>query len=393
MAVQPTPSLDKPKNAPRNPFARKARPFETFIQAVLFFCGVVSIFTTVGIVLTLGTESARFFLERGVIDASRRVAQPITAETNEIILTSGGFSFDPADVLDIGEEYLLVVEVPERDRLIVERGYLDSPISAHAEGELVEKSKQVTLTEFFTNTTWQPQIAEFGILPLLSATLYISFIAMLISIPIGMGTAIYLSEYATPRVRQILKPILELLAGVPTVVFGYFALTFVTPLLRGIFGENVVGVYNMASAGIVVGILIIPTITTMSEDALRAVPRSLREASYGLGATRFETTTKVLIPAALSGIIAAVLLGMSRAVGETMVVAIAAGATSRLTLNPFEAAETITGHIARISKGDLSYASMDYNSLFALGLTLFVVTLAMNIASNIITRRFREVYQ
>jgi phosphate transport system permease protein len=176
-------------------------------------------------------------------------------------------------------------------------------------------------------------------------------------------------------------------------VFGYFALTFITPILRGIFGVNVVGVYNMASAGVVIGILIVPTITTISEDALRAVPRSLREASFGLGATRFETTTKILVPAALSGILAAVLLGISRAIGETMVVAIAAGAGPNLTLNPFEAAETITGHIARISTGDLSYGSIDYNSLFALGLALFVITLLMNFLSTMITRRFREVYQ
>jgi phosphate transport system permease protein len=176
------------------------------------------------------------------------------------------------------------------------------------------------------------------------------------------------------------------------VVYGYFALTFMTPLLRALFGQDTVQIYNMASAGLVMGIMIIPTISSMSEDALSAVPRSLREASYGLGATRFETATRVLLPAALSGILAAFILGVSRAVGETMIVAIAAGAGPNFTFNPFEAAETITGHIARISTGDLSFNSIDYNSLFALGLTLFFMTLLLNIISGTITRRFREAY-
>ena len=188
------------------------------------------------------------------------------------------------------------------------------------------------------------------------------------------------------------KPIIEVLAGVPTVVYGYFALTFVTPVLRGIFGNDVVQVYNMLSAGLVVGILIIPTIASVSEDALTAVPRSLREASYGLGATRLETVVRVLLPAALSGISAAVILGISRAVGETMIVLIAAGAGPNFSFNPFDNAETMAGHIARISTGDISRGSIDYNSVFAIGLTLFVATFLLNIASNIITRRFREVY-
>ncbi len=386
-------SDDKRKPLTSSSLARKPRPFETFIQTLLFLCGVVSIFTTVGIVLTLGTEAFNFFGKPGILASERQLVTAISADSPLIELTDGGFTFGVGQILEIDGEFLLITTVTDRNHLVVERGYNGSPVLAHDAKKEVHKSKQVTLTEFFTNPTWQPQIAQFGILPLLNATLLISFIAMLIAIPVGLGTAIYLSEYASPRVRQILKPTLELLAGVPTVVFGYFALTFVTPILRGIFGENVVGVYNMASAGIVIGILIVPTITTISEDALRAVPRSLREASYGLGATRFETTTKVLVPAALSGILASVLLGVSRAVGETMVVALAAGAGPNLTLNPFEAAETITGHIARISTGDLSFGSMDYNSLFALGLTLFIITLFMNLASTAITRRFREAYQ
>jgi phosphate transport system permease protein len=241
-------------------------------------------------------------------------------------------------------------------------------------------------------TKWQPQIGEFGIWPLLTSTLMTSLIAMLVAAPLGLGAAVYLSEYASAKVRATLKPILEILAGVPTVVYGYFALTFMTPLLRAILGQDTVQVYNVASAGIVMGIMIIPTISSMSEDALSAVPRALRDASYGLGATRFETVVRVLLPAALSGIAAAFILGVSRAVGETMIVAIAAGAGPNFTFNPFQAAETITGHIARISTGDLSFGSIDYNSLFALGLSLFLITLLLNLISGAITRCFREVY-
>ncbi|MBC7255281.1 MAG: phosphate ABC transporter permease subunit PstC, partial [Chloroflexi bacterium] len=211
--------------------------------------------------------------------------------------------------------------------------------------------------------------------------------------PLGLCTAVYLSEYASDRVRSWLKPVLELLAGIPTVVYGYFALTFMTPLLRAIFGRDVVDIYNTASAGIVMGILILPLITSMTEDALSAVPRSLREASYALGATRLETAVTIVLPAALSGIAAAIILAISRAVGETMIVAIAAGSGPAFTFNPFKAAETMTGHIVRISGGDLSYDSMDYNSLFAIGLALFLITLTLNIISRWFVQRFREVYE
>jgi phosphate transport system permease protein len=247
--------------------------------------------------------------------------------------------------------------------------------------------------EFLTGTVWAPHAGNFGILPLLSATLMVSGIAILVALPLGLATAIYLSEYASLKARGILKPILEILAGVPTVVYGYFALTFMTPLLRLIFGQETVQIYNTASAGIVIGILILPLVSTMSEDALNAVPRSLREAAYGLGATRLETAVRIVLPAAFSGIAAALIVAVSRAVGETMVVALAAGAGPALTLNPFEAAETMTGHIVRISGGDLSYDSLDYNSIFAIGLMLFAMTLALNIFSQRIVRRFREVYE
>lgn len=295
---------------------KRSRPSEAIIQAFLLVCGVISIFTTIGIVYELGKEAWLFF-----------------------------------------------------------------------------GTPEVSLVEFFTNTTWQPAIGEFGILPLMTATLMTSAIAMLVALPLGLCAAIYLSEYASSRVRKILKPILEVLAGVPTVVYGYFALTFVTPGLRNLLSPDTVSIYNMASAGLVMGVMILPLISSMSEDALSSVPRSLREGAYGLGATRLETATRIVVPAALSGIIAAFVVGISRAVGETMIVALAAGAGPRFTFNPFQSAETMTGHIARISGGDLSYNTIDYNSIFAIGLTLFVMTLALNILSRKLVRRFREVYE
>ncbi|MBN1285381.1 MAG: phosphate ABC transporter permease subunit PstC [Anaerolineae bacterium] len=276
--------------------------------------------------------------------------------------------------------------------LTVERGYSGTLAESHNKDAEVFIGDDISLVEFFTSTKWFPQLGEFGILPLLNATLMTTAIAMLVALPLGLSAAVYLSEYAAPRARAVLKPILEILAGVPTVVYGYFALTFMTPLLRSLFGEQV-QVYNTASAGLVMGIMIIPYVSSVSEDALNAVPRALREASYGLGATRFETATRVVVPAALSGVIAAFILGISRAIGETMIVALAAGAGPNFTFNFFEPAETMTGHIVRISGGDLSYNSIDYNSLFAIGLTLFFMTLALNLISRQVTKRFREVYQ
>jgi phosphate transport system permease protein len=295
---------------------KKPRIGESLIQGFLFFCGALSIFTTLGIVYVLGQEALLFF-----------------------------------------------------------------------------RRPEVSITEFFFTTQWQPQIGNFGIWALATSTIITSVIAMLVSVPIGLAAAVYLSEYASPRVRTILKPTLEVLAGVPTVVYGYFALTFMTPILRAIFGQDTVQIYNMASAGIVMGIMILPLISSMSEDALSAVPRSLREASYGIGATKFETALQVVLPAALSGIAAAFIIGISRAIGETMIVAIAAGSGPAFTFNPFQAAETMTGHIARISGGDLSYDSIDYDSLFAVGLMLFLITLVLNLVSQQIVARFREQYE
>jgi len=261
------------------------------------------------------------------------------------------------------------------------------------EALLFFQKPEVKLFEFLTGTAWQPHINQFGILPLATSTLLTTAVAMLIAIPLGLTVAVFLSEYASRKVRNFLKPILEVLAGIPTIVYGYFALTFITPLLREIFGKDVVNIYNTGSAGLVMGILILPLIASISEDALAAVPRSLREAGYGLGATKFEVVFKIVLPAALSGISAAIILGISRAIGETMIVAVAAGAGPNLTLNPFKGAETMTGHIVRISGGDLSYDSIDYDSIFALGLVLFLSTLLLNIISQWIVKRFREVYE
>jgi phosphate transport system permease protein len=399
-----TESLIKRKR--RTDLFKHPRPFERVIQGILFFCGVVSIFTTVGIIITLGAQAWHFFAADQFIEASRTLATDLTATDTQVVLSSGGLQFREGDVIgitidpepqnpdnEVQHEKLLVIHRVDEITFEVQRGYQESPQGVFISGTVVEKVKDVTLLEYFTNTKWQPQIGEVGILPLLSSTLTIALMGMVIATPIGLGTAVYLSEYASPRVRNTLKPILEILAGVPTVVLGYFGLTFITPsLLQPLFGNNVCQPYNILAAGIVVGILVIPTISTISEDALRAVPRALREASYGLGATRFETIIKVLLPAAISGILASMILAVSRAVGETMAVALNAGAGPKIPSYFCDAAETIAGHIVRISSGDLSYQSIDYDSLFSLGLTLFVVTLLLNILSQYVTRRFREVY-
>ncbi len=261
------------------------------------------------------------------------------------------------------------------------------------EALLFFNNPDVTLTKFLGTTEWQPGVGKYGIWPLVTSTLITSFIAMFISLPLGLAAALYLSEYASPKARSILKPVLEILAGIPTVVYGFFALLFVTPILQSILGKDNIEVYNMASAGLVMGVMILPLISSMSEDAFSAVPRPLREGAYAMGATKLETSLQVVLPAALSGIGAAVIIGVSRAIGETMIVAVAAGSGPNFTFNPFKAAETMTGNIARISGGDLSYGSLDYTSLFAIALMLFLVTLVLNLISQWVVQRFREQYE
>jgi phosphate transport system permease protein len=252
--------------------------------------------------------------------------------------------------------------------------------------------QQVSIWDFLTDTQWTPLFSDqhFGIWPLITATALTSFIALLVAVPLGLLSAVYLSEFAPARVRDVLKPALEVLAGVPTVVYGFFALTFVTPLLQDWFTGF--STFNSMSAGLVMGIMIIPLVASLSEDSMSSVPNSLREGAYGLGATRYEVATKVVFPAALSGIVAAVVLALSRAVGETMVVAIAAGQNPTLTLDPRVPVETMTAYIVQVSLGDTPYGSLSYLTIFAVGATLFVLTFLMNLFSFWFVRRFREVY-
>jgi phosphate transport system permease protein len=252
----------------------------------------------------------------------------------------------------------------------------------------------VPIGDFLFGTEWSPlfEPPSFGVLPLVLGTLMVSLIGMAVAVPLGLGAAIYLSEYARPRVRKTVKPILELLAGVPTIVFGYFALTFFTPeILRGI-GLNV-GIFNGLSAGIIIGFLIIPTVASISQDAMSAVPQSLREGSFGLGASKLQTTLRVVFPAALSGIVASIVLALSRAVGETMVVLIAGGLQPQWGLNVGESMETMTAFIATTAKGDIATGSTAYKTVFAVGTTLFVITLVMNLISIRFVRKYRQVYE
>jgi phosphate transport system permease protein len=258
----------------------------------------------------------------------------------------------------------------------------------------IEFFAEIPMPTFLFGTEWTPLFKDgsFGVLPLVSGTLVITAIAVLVAIPLGLGSAIYLSEYAPARVRRVLKPTLEVLAGIPTVVFGFFALEFVTRvLLVRIFPD--IDIFNALSAGLVMGVMIIPTVASLSEDAMSAVPSGLRDGSYALGSSRRQTAMKVVIPAALSGIVAAFVLGISRAIGETMIVTVAAGLEPRLSLNPLECMQTMTSYIAAAGAGDLATGSIQYKSIFAVGLLLFIMTFFMNIISIRLVRRFRQVYQ
>jgi len=258
--------------------------------------------------------------------------------------------------------------------------------------ETIAFFQQVSFIEYFTETQWTPlfSIKKYGILTLVSATLLTSMIALAVAIPLGVAAAIYLSEFASPKVRGSVKSVLEILAGIPTVVYGFFALTVVTPFLKTINPD--ISIFNSLSAGLVMGVMIIPLVTSLSEDALSSVPNSLREAAYGLGSTKFEVATKVVVPAAISGIVASFILAMSRVVGETMIVAIAAGQTPTFTFDPTVPVMTMTSYIVQVSLGDVPYGSLSYYTLFAVGMTLFVFTFFLNIFSYWVVRKFREVY-
>jgi phosphate transport system permease protein len=259
-------------------------------------------------------------------------------------------------------------------------------------GESIGFFREVSLVEFFTGTRWTPLFASqsFGLLPLLNASVLIAAIALLVAIPFGLGSAIYLAEYAPRRVREVLKPTLEILAGIPTVVYGYFALLFITPLLRSFIPG--VQVFNALAAGIAMGIMIIPMVASLSEDAISSVPRSLRDAASAVGATDMEKVIGVTVPAALSGIVASFILAMSRAVGETMIVSIAAGNAPELLFNPLQGMQTMTAYIVQVSLGDTPRGTIEYSTIFAVGATLFVMTLILNILSRMVVQRFREVY-
>jgi phosphate transport system permease protein len=254
--------------------------------------------------------------------------------------------------------------------------------------------QDVSIKEFLTGATWDPRISgEFGVWPLLNGTLLVTGIALVVAIPLGIGTAMYLSEFARPRVRKVIKPVIELLAGVPTIVFGYFALTFFTPeVLKNFLGLDVEG-FNALSAGIVMGFLVIPTIASVSEDALTAVPASLREGAYGLGASKLQVSLRVVLPAALSGVTAAVVLGVSRAIGETMIVLLAAGQLARTGIDPTKGYETMTAYIGATARGDIPTGSTVYKTVFAVGITLFFLTLIMNLISIRFVRKYRQVYE
>ena len=259
----------------------------------------------------------------------------------------------------------------------------------------IEFLREISLVDFLTGTVWTPLFANgsYGVLPILSGTLLITAIAMVVAVPLGLGAALYLSEYAGQRARKVLKPVLEVLAGIPTVVYGFFALSFITPtVLQGLLGLEV-GIFNALSAGLVIGILIIPIVASLSEDALSAVPQAMRDGALALGATRTTVARKVVLPAAISGVIASFVLGLSRAIGETMVAVIAAGSIAQLTADPREPMQTMTAFIAQAASGDQPTGSLGYNTLFAVGALLFVITLLVNVLSIRLVRRFREVYE
>jgi phosphate transport system permease protein len=259
--------------------------------------------------------------------------------------------------------------------------------------EAIQFFGEVSFIEFVTGTRWTPLFAskEFGVLALVAGTMLVAVGAMIVALPLGMLSAVYLSEYSPESIRRVVKPILEVLAGIPTVVFGFFALIFVTPLLRNISED--IAVFNSLSAAIVMGIMIMPMVSSLSEDAMRAVPRSLREGAYALGATKLEVSTGVVIPAALSGIVASFILAASRAIGETMIVSIAAGQNPNFTLNPLVPIETMTAFIVQVSLGDTPTGTLEYKTIFAVALSLFVITLLMNLLSQYFVHRFRETYE
>jgi len=300
------------------------------------------------------------------------------------------------DALRVSSRFLINVKEKAIEALLLFSALTSVAITVGIVGILVYESfgffRHISLLDFLTDTQWTPLFSDphYGILPLVSGTVVTTGVALLVAVPMGSLIAIYLSEYASRGVREIIKPALELLSAVPTVVYGYFALLFVTPALQKLWPE--LPSFNMLSAGLVIGIMIVPYVSSVSEDAMRAVPVHLREGAFALGATRMQTALRVVFPSALSGITAAYVLGISRAIGETMVVAIAAGMQPTLTWNPLEPAATMTAYIVQVSLGDLPHGSVGYQTIFATGLTLLLMTLVFNIAGHVLKKRYRQVY-
>lgn len=335
------------------------------VKALLAACAVLSVLTTLAIVVVLFTEATRFFRSDRVICNATIAKDGHSVTCNTYVGTS------------TGETAGDIVRCP-----ICESQYA-LPAS-------------VTFYDFFTGTDWNPLIGKetdkaFGVWALISGTLIVSVIAMVVAIPLGLVTAIYLSEYAHPKVRAIVKPTLEVLAGIPTVVYGFFALMVITPGLQ--FIHDGFNTFNATAAGLAVGILCLPIVSSLVEDALQAVPRSLREGGYGMGATKFEVSTKIVVPAALSGIMSAFLLAVSRTIGETMIVALAAGSRPHLTVDPRDDTQTMTGWMVQMALGDNSNFDMTYLSMYAVATVLFVITMSLTISGNIVRNRFREEYQ
>lgn len=343
---------------------------------------MVSVLTTVGVVLILCTNASLFFSPKYIVSND-----PATIVKIKDDLQAGRIVTEEAN----GKRHIFGIHRLHRE---TQRTEIKVNVGEQvARGDVLAIEPGVTVTEFLTARDWKPLFnpAYFGILPLLCGTTLVALGAGLFAIPLGLGTAIYLSEYATPWVRVVVKPMLELLAGIPSVVYGYIAVIVISPVIKNVFQLN--GIYTALSGCIVVGIMILPMIVSLSEDVLRAVPKSLREAAYALGASKYDVTAKVVVPAAFSGILASFLIAISRAIGETMAVALACGVQPKLTLNPLEAVQTMTSFIATTSQGDTPVGTLSYHTLFAVGLTLFVFTMAMNLIAQFILVRTREKYE
>ena len=433
--VGETPSAGKPLTGSGNKYL-----LERIVKWVLFFLATVSLFTTVGIVSVLLFEGIRFFtsdfyetkpIERTATSEAAGIASSdaapnslapgiipqITARATTDSLIYVNWEKPTVGVPPSGYEVSILPSLetdlsdcrnlgPERTACIISnvspgRSYKVgiAAIAGAGKGVVLQTDsfaapESVKWHRYFTDVKWRTLLVprSYGIWPLLVGTMMIAFLAMFIAVPLGLLSAIFLSEYAPLRVRAVTKPVLEVLAGIPTVVYGFFALFFITPVLR-LFSDDI-GIFNALSAAIVMGVMILPMVSSLSEDAMRAVPNSLREAAYALGATKVEVATKVVVPAAFSGIVGAFILAMSRAVGETMIVFIAAGQNEKLTFNPLEPVNTMTGFMATTNFSDNAIpGTAQFQALFAVGITLFVITLLMNLVSQAVVAKFREVYE